>query len=118
SCVFNKAIRKYGKESFLIEQVDTARTQEELDKKEIYWIKTLKTHVSQNGYNLEWGGNGRGKVSEETKQKISKAHKGRTLTEDWKKKISKSRQGQKVTEVTKKKISDTLLGHKVKLETR
>lgn len=35
---FARAIRKYGKENFKIEQIDTASTQEELNKKEQYWI--------------------------------------------------------------------------------
>lgn len=35
---FARAIRKYGKENFKIEQIDIASTQEELNKKEQYWI--------------------------------------------------------------------------------
>ena len=33
-----RAIRKYGKESFTIEIIDTASTREELTAKESYWI--------------------------------------------------------------------------------
>lgn len=36
---FARAIRKYGKDSFIIEEIDTAQTQDELNKKEQYWIK-------------------------------------------------------------------------------
>ena len=31
-----RAIRKYGKENFIIEEIDTAQSQEELNKKEQY----------------------------------------------------------------------------------
>lgn len=36
---FARAIRKYGKDSFIIEQIDSANTAEELTSKEQYWIK-------------------------------------------------------------------------------
>lgn len=35
---FARAIRKYGKDSFTIEIIDTAETQDELNQKEQYWI--------------------------------------------------------------------------------
>ena len=46
---FARAIRKYGKDSFTIEQIDTASNQEELNKKEQYWIKYYDSVI--NGYN-------------------------------------------------------------------
>lgn len=46
---FYRAVRKYGKENFYIEQIDSADTQEELDDKEIYWINYYDS--AQNGYN-------------------------------------------------------------------
>jgi len=39
---FLNAIRKYGKESFKVEQIDFAYTIEELKQKEINYIKLLK----------------------------------------------------------------------------
>jgi group I intron endonuclease len=36
---FQKAINKYGKDNFTWEIIDYADNQEELDKKEIYWIE-------------------------------------------------------------------------------
>ena len=35
---FARAVRKYGKDSFIIEEIDTAQTQDELNQKEQYWI--------------------------------------------------------------------------------
>lgn len=46
---FARAIRKYGKDSFKIEIIDTATTQEELNEKEQYWIRYYDA-INQ-GYN-------------------------------------------------------------------
>lgn len=46
---FARAIRKYGKESFIIEVIDTASSQEELNQKEQYWIRFYDS--VNKGYN-------------------------------------------------------------------
>ena len=46
---FARAIRKYGKESFTIEEIDSANTQEELNQKERYWIQYYNS--VKDGYN-------------------------------------------------------------------
>ena len=46
---FARAIRKYGKESFKIEEIDTATSQDELTQKEQYWIQYYNS--VQEGYN-------------------------------------------------------------------
>lgn len=46
---FARAIRKYGKENFIIKEIDTANTQEELNAKEQYWIKYYNSVI--DGYN-------------------------------------------------------------------
>lgn len=46
---FARAIRKYGKENFYIEEIDKANTQEELNLKEQYWIRYFDS--VNNGYN-------------------------------------------------------------------
>lgn len=46
---FARAIRKYGKENFAIEEIDSANTQEELNQKERYWIQYYNS--VKNGYN-------------------------------------------------------------------
>lgn len=50
------AMNKYGVENFTIEQIDTASSIDELNEKEIYWIKKLNTK-KPNGYNMVDGGN-------------------------------------------------------------
>ena len=46
---FARAIRKYGKDSFIIEEIDCASTQDELNKKERYWIQYY--NAVNDGYN-------------------------------------------------------------------
>lgn len=46
---FARAIRKYGKENFYIEEIDRANDQEELNLKEQYWIRYYDS--VNNGYN-------------------------------------------------------------------
>lgn len=80
---FARAIRKYGEDNFIIESIDKAKTQEELNQKEHDWIVFYNT--VDNGYNetdslLKCGGNTyRSKNEEEMaiiKEKISKAKIG------------------------------------------
>ena len=46
---FARAIREYGVDSFKLEEIDSAKTQEELNKKEQYWIKYYNS--VKEGYN-------------------------------------------------------------------
>lgn len=79
---FQRAIKKYGKENFYIEQIDSAETKEELDVKEKYWIE--KYDSINNGYNTAIGGEGgntyKGKTTEQLntiRNKISKSNSGK-----------------------------------------
>lgn len=46
---FARAIRKYGKDNFIIEEIDNANSQDELNKKEQYWIQHYNS--VNEGYN-------------------------------------------------------------------
>ena len=46
-------MNNHGIENFSIKLLETT---EDLDEREKFWIKRLKTHCSQGGYNLTWGG--------------------------------------------------------------
>ena len=50
----HKAIKEFGKENFLVEQIDTAETKEEANEKEVFWIKHY--NATENGYNTALGG--------------------------------------------------------------
>ena len=51
-----KAMRRYGVDKFSIEIIDTAGTIEDLDEKEIYWIKYYDSCNPKKGYNASPGG--------------------------------------------------------------
>ena len=73
------AIQKYGKSSFLVEELEECGSQGQLDERETYWAKALNT-FSPNGYNLRTG-KGRGVAAPEVGQRISAANKGRKFSE-------------------------------------
>jgi len=80
--VLKQAIEKYGKENFKKEILEYCTDLEHLDEREIYWIDKL--NAVEEGYNLTEGGTGGDtsygrvfpKLSDETKEKISKSLKG------------------------------------------
>lgn len=99
--LISNAFKKYGDENFSIEIIDRASSKNELDTKEIYWIERYNS-IAPNGYNITKGGGGTigYKLSDETKQKISKANKGKVsptkgykLSDETKQKIRSSRKG-------------------------
>lgn len=98
SCL-NKAIHKYGKENFTVEQIDVACDIDELNMKEQYWIEYYDC-IAPKGYNLTSGGEGY-IVCEETRRKLSIVNRGRRPflgkhhTEETRKKMSESSKGEK-----------------------
>lgn len=54
---FHKAIRKYGKDSFILEQIAEANSKEELNQLEIICIQKYNSLIP-NGYNTSTGGDG------------------------------------------------------------
>ena len=97
------AIRKYGHAVFKIEQMDSAKSQEDLNEKEIYWIAQLNT-LAPRGYNLTGGGDSF-IPSEETRQKLSKASLCHLVSEETRKRISDAKMGHETLEETRRKIS-------------
>mgnify|MGYP000968085759 FL=1 len=130
----SRAIRKYGKENFIIEPIDFADTREELNEKEVYYISEYKS--LENGYNMTIGGEGGNtyidKSDEEMKvisEKISTALRknngnhgqfvgpkngmyGRHQTPEAKEKISKASKGRKFSKEHNRKISEYYRGRK------
>lgn len=89
----NNAIRKHGRENFVVEDLDTAITIEELKQKEIYYIKLYNSRDKKIGYNLSEGGDGTPGVlkSAETREKIRQKALGRKLSEETKRKMSNTK---------------------------
>jgi group I intron endonuclease len=102
------SIKKYGIENFKKEYLDIAYSDEELDKKEMYYIKKYNTF--KEGYNATEGGEHfRGEFSnnELRKQKISEWSKNFWKDDENRNKIINSRIGKKRNSVTKKKMSES-----------
>lgn len=128
------AIRKYGKENFIIEPIDFAETRDELNEKEVYYISEYKS--LEDGYNMTIGGEGGNtyidKSDEEMKtisEKISTALRknngnhgqfvgpkngmyGKHQTPEAKEKISKASKGRKFSKEHNRKISEYYKGRK------
>ena len=62
----HNAMKKYGITNFYIEQIDSAINQEELDEKEIYWIRFYNSCDENIGYNIK---NTKGKCGGDTLSK-------------------------------------------------
>lgn len=93
------AIEEYGFNNFEVDKYfDIAYSEEELNKLEYMYIKIYQCTNKKYGYNNREGGNN-GKLSEETKQRISKANKGKFIGEN------SPNYGKHLTEETKQKIS-------------
>lgn len=125
---------KYGLENFNVVVIDHCETREEAWELEQFYIKELNTKYP-DGYNMSDGGVGtKGIVvtektrekqrnkklgkhhSEETKRKMSEAHKGENchwygkhFSEEHKRKLSDAKKGIKYSEKHREKIAD---GHK------
>lgn len=69
------AIVKYGQESFMIEELATCSSHEDLDLLERIVIEQEKTLVPY-GYNLRTGGHANSKLSDETKKRFSEVRIG------------------------------------------
>lgn len=115
------AIKKYGWNSFKHEILYTKLTKGQAEILEKSLIHFYKTKNKEFGYNLTDGGEGvSGRItSEETKRKISQAHKGKHIkghphTEESKRKLSISHLGKKFTEEARYHMSLAQRGKKMK----
>jgi len=97
--LLGKAIRKYGKDNFIIKEYSDIR-KEWLDWAEIELIK-LYNSVIPNGYNISLGGQMNRIVNKETANRISSSNKNKLA---WNKDLPQ-------TEIVKIKISEALQGY-------
>lgn len=117
--VYN-AILKYGWKNIKHDILFTGLTKSEAEQKEIELIKALETDSHKHGYNVESGGNA-SRLSEVTKEKLSKSkreyyktHKhwnaGKHLSNETRSKISEAHKGKKMSEELKRKQSARFSG--------
>lgn len=111
---FFNAITKYGWDNFKHEVLFIDLTKEEACLLEQCYIALYDSTNPSKGYNRSYGGEtNRGfTFTEESKKKLSDAHKGKTLSDEHKHKISESEKGEKHwlygkhhSDETKQKIS-------------
>lgn len=122
------ALRKYGQDSFLIEQIGEAENWDSLCAAEVELIESIGTKAP-NGYNMTDGGDGSiglcpealermkekcraSRHTEETKRLISEAGKGRKHSTEAKQKISSARKGKPLSEEHRQKLAIAKIGKK------
>ena len=109
------AYSKYGEAAFTFDPIIYC-DESLLNEYEVDLIYLSESYKPEIGYNKTMGGEG-GKPTEETKAKLSAAHKGKKQkprTEEHKAKISAAHKGIKYTEETKAKMSASHKGRKMK----
>lgn len=138
ACAYlHRALKKYGKDAFTIEEIGSYKTIEDLNDAEEYYIDWFNC-LSPNGYNLMTGGNNK-LMHEDTRKKMSESHKGIVTwnkgKSSWNKGLKASvesrlkmsmyrkgnispNKGKKMSEEQKEKISKTLKGIKLSEETK
>lgn len=114
-----KALNKYGLQSFAVTIIDSAESRAVLCEKERYWIQHYNCKAP-NGYNLTDGGDGlinpskvvRNKISNTLKEKhiITKGFAGRNHSAESRKAISEGLLNSK----KRKKYNESRLGKKIK----
>jgi group I intron endonuclease len=103
--ILYKAIRKYGKDNFKVDELMKCDIKE-LNSKEKYYIDFYNT-ITPNGYNLMTGG-GNGRVHHKlTRDKMSKTRTGKKHSDITKERIRKSNIGKTCTKQQKQNISNT-----------
>lgn len=101
--VLAAAMRKYGVEAFTHEVLAVCGDKDALNLAEIHYIETLRPH-----YNSCAGGGGLGSPTQEVRQKISAAMKGRRISEATRARMSAAQKGHFVSSETTAKIQAAL----------
>ena len=109
--VLVNAINKYGKEAFDVFQIDSARSKQELDEKEIFHISAFRSDDRAHGFNIAPGG-AIGKHAKETCELIAAALRGKPLTAEHCAKLSAAHMGHKRSAESRAKQSASAIGTK------
>ncbi len=104
--LIDRAIRKYGRQAFVIQSLVNPIDKPQMDGLEKFFIRTFESRNPEIGYNITAGGGGalgvvstrkgtkQKPLSEETRRKIGLAHRARTFTKEHLLKLSKANKGQ------------------------
>lgn len=113
----HNTLRKYGWNNFKIDVIDICNNEEELNKKEKYWIKFYKSTNKRFGYNIHPGGTGGSvfwllskKERDLYSKKLSISNIGKHFhDEKWRKRMSKKMKGRIISESTRKKMKGRIV---------
>ncbi len=105
--IITKSIKKHGRENFIKEILEECLSLEELDKREIFWIKNLNSTNRLIGYNICEGGK-----SYRTMRGENNPRFGVKLSEETKDKIREKRKLQKMSQKEKDRLSEIWKGEK------
>lgn len=111
--IFHNALRKYGVENFRLEILESNISPECAGEREQYYIRAYDSYyVSRKGYNMTEGGNGTvGYVfTDEVKQKLSEASKGRKFSAQRNEKLRQAMLGREIRPEWREAIRQSRLG--------
>lgn len=106
--ILKHAMKKYGKDKFIKEIIETCENIDKLNEREKYWITELNSTNKEIGYNVTFGGQSGWmlglKHTEDTKLNYSISRKGKLISE------KNGMYGKKHTDESKKKMSNPKFG--------
>jgi group I intron endonuclease len=111
------AFNRYGKDNFKFTVLNYATNKITLDILERSYINCYNSLNKEKGYNLCEGGSN-GKLSPQTRKKISEKNKGKIFTEKHRKRIGIASKGRTHSIQSRKKMSETRSGKNLSLNHR
>lgn len=106
------AFDRDGRDSFIADVLEYT-SEEKRFRREIVWIKHLDSTDPDKGYNLviptDLGGFS--KLADDVRERISKAHLGKTKSEETRRRMSEATKGRKKTDEHKRKLSESIRRH-------
>ena len=112
--IIKQAVKKYGKDNFIVYPIKFYNSVEECRQAEEELLTRYDIANNIYCYNIKNAAVGwtSEDITDEIRQKLSRAMKGRTLSEEHRKNLSQARKGKKHTDATKKKMSEAKKGEK------
>ena len=104
------SLQKHGAEKHQFEIIHICK-EEDLSDLEKHYIKLYDCFQTKDGLNLRAGGEG-GKISIETRNRMSEIRKGMVFSESHKKNLSKALLGRKLPKDVREKMGKSKMGHK------
>lgn len=107
-----RAIRKYGHEAFELSIVQVCDSEQQAYDAERSWILKLRED-GRALFNRSAGGMGNFSPTDDTRERMSKAQKGKVITEEQRLKISETLKGRKLPRDVVEKVAARLRGRKL-----